>query len=152
MDNVGVEDRHDFGGQTRPPGSSEPTRFEYRHVRVDGDRDPIVEDFCAVIPALGLTVIVGPSGAGKTTLSSGVAQRPPLQNHTDASVKVLIELLLDHRVARKGGLRTRSQVRKGPGQGVQGYRDEKDAEAPGHEPRSDHIGQAGAEDRRRDGA
>jgi putative ABC transport system ATP-binding protein len=43
-------------------------RFEYRHVRVDGDHGPIVEGFCAVVPAQGLTVIVGPSGSGKTTL------------------------------------------------------------------------------------
>ena len=42
--------------------------FEYRHVRVDGDHGPIVESFCAVVPAAGLTVMVGPSGAGKTTL------------------------------------------------------------------------------------
>jgi putative ABC transport system ATP-binding protein len=37
-------------------------------VRVDGDHGPIVENFCAVVPAEGLTVMVGPSGAGKTTL------------------------------------------------------------------------------------
>ncbi len=35
---------------------------------VNGDDAPIVEDFSAVIPAEGLTVMVGPSGAGKTTL------------------------------------------------------------------------------------
>ena len=45
-----------------------PTRFEYRDVRVDGDDGPIVAGFCALIPADGLTVVVGPSGAGKTTL------------------------------------------------------------------------------------
>jgi putative ABC transport system ATP-binding protein len=44
------------------------TRFEYRNVRVDGDDGPIVEGFSALIPADGLTVMVGPSGAGKTTL------------------------------------------------------------------------------------
>lgn len=43
-------------------------RFEYQNVRVDGDDGPIVEGFFAVIPAEGLTAIVGPSGAGKTTL------------------------------------------------------------------------------------
>src|SRR5215469_2972797 len=43
-------------------------RFEYRQVRVDGDNGPIVAGFCAVIPAEGLTVMVGRSGAGKTTL------------------------------------------------------------------------------------
>jgi putative ABC transport system ATP-binding protein len=43
-------------------------RFEYRDVRVDGDDGPIVKGFFAVIPAEGLTTIVGPSGAGKTTL------------------------------------------------------------------------------------
>jgi putative ABC transport system ATP-binding protein len=43
-------------------------RFEYRGVRVDGDDGPIVKGFFAVIPAEGLTAIVGPSGAGKTTL------------------------------------------------------------------------------------
>lgn len=43
-------------------------RFEYRDVRVDGDDGPIVQGFFAVIPAEGLTAIVGPSGAGKTTL------------------------------------------------------------------------------------
>jgi putative ABC transport system ATP-binding protein len=43
-------------------------RFEYRDVRVDGDDGPIVKGFFAVIPAEGLTAIVGPSGAGKTTL------------------------------------------------------------------------------------
>jgi putative ABC transport system ATP-binding protein len=45
-----------------------PARFEYRHVRVDGDRGPIITGFCAAIPPEGLTVMVGPSGAGKTTL------------------------------------------------------------------------------------
>jgi putative ABC transport system ATP-binding protein len=35
---------------------------------VDGDHGPIVEEFCAAIPADGLTVFIGPSGAGKTTL------------------------------------------------------------------------------------
>jgi putative ABC transport system ATP-binding protein len=44
------------------------TRFEYRDVRVDGDKGPIVAGFNARIPADGLTVMVGPSGAGKTTL------------------------------------------------------------------------------------
>jgi putative ABC transport system ATP-binding protein len=43
-------------------------RFEYQDVRVDGDDGPIVVGFSAVIPAEGLTAIVGPSGAGKTTL------------------------------------------------------------------------------------
>jgi putative ABC transport system ATP-binding protein len=43
-------------------------RFEYRDVRVDGDDGPIVDHFCARIPADGLTAIVGPSGSGKTTL------------------------------------------------------------------------------------
>jgi len=43
-------------------------RFEYRHVRVDGDDGPIVADFSGRIPADGLTAMVGPSGAGKTTL------------------------------------------------------------------------------------
>ena len=43
-------------------------RFEYVDVRVDGDDGPIVANFSARIPADGLTVIVGPSGVGKTTL------------------------------------------------------------------------------------
>ncbi|MGI9033411.1 MAG: ABC transporter ATP-binding protein [Acidimicrobiales bacterium] len=43
-------------------------RFELRHVRVDGDEGPILADFCARIPADGLTAVVGPSGSGKTTL------------------------------------------------------------------------------------
>lgn len=43
-------------------------RFEYRDIRIDGDDGPIVKGFGAVIPAEGLTAIVGPSGAGKTTL------------------------------------------------------------------------------------
>jgi putative ABC transport system ATP-binding protein len=43
-------------------------RFEYRHVRVEGDDGPIVADFSASIPADGLTAMVGSSGAGKTTL------------------------------------------------------------------------------------
>jgi len=43
-------------------------RFEYRDVRVDGDRSPIIARFSARIPADGLTAMVGPSGAGKTTL------------------------------------------------------------------------------------
>ena len=43
-------------------------RFEYRDVRVDGDSGPIIQGFSARIPADGLTAIVGPSGAGKTTL------------------------------------------------------------------------------------
>ncbi len=37
-------------------------------MRVDGDDGPIVEGFSALIPAEGLTAIVGPSGVGKTTL------------------------------------------------------------------------------------
>ncbi len=48
----------------RPVGD----RFEYRDVRVDGDHGPIVTAFSAVVPATGLTAMVGPSGAGKTTL------------------------------------------------------------------------------------
>ena len=44
------------------------TLIEYRDVRVDGDDGPIVAGFSAVVPAGGLTVVVGPSGAGKTTL------------------------------------------------------------------------------------
>ena len=43
-------------------------RFEYCDVRVDGDDGPIVSGFSARIPADGLTAMVGPSGAGKTTL------------------------------------------------------------------------------------
>ena len=43
-------------------------RFEYVDVRVDGDDGPIVSGFSARIPAEGLTVMVGPSGVGKTTL------------------------------------------------------------------------------------
>jgi putative ABC transport system ATP-binding protein len=52
----------------RPDSRSEPIRFEYLDVRVDGDRGPIIVNFSAVVPTSGLTVIVGPSGAGKTTL------------------------------------------------------------------------------------
>lgn len=44
------------------------TRFEYRRVGIVGDHGPIVANFCAAVPAGGLTAIVGPSGAGKTTL------------------------------------------------------------------------------------
>ncbi len=43
-------------------------RFEYCDVRVDGDYGPIVSGFSARIPPDGLTAVVGPSGAGKTTL------------------------------------------------------------------------------------
>jgi putative ABC transport system ATP-binding protein len=43
-------------------------RFEFRDVEVDGDDGPIVKGFSTLIPAEGLTAIVGPSGAGKTTL------------------------------------------------------------------------------------
>lgn len=43
-------------------------RFEYRAVRVDGDERPIIEGFSARIAAEGITAVVGPSGAGKTTL------------------------------------------------------------------------------------
>lgn len=43
-------------------------RFELRHVRVDGDNGPILAGFSATIPADGLTALVGPSGAGKTTI------------------------------------------------------------------------------------
>ena len=43
-------------------------RFEFRDVRVDGDHGPILDGFSACIPAEGVTAIVGPSGAGKTTL------------------------------------------------------------------------------------
>ena len=42
--------------------------FEYCDVRVDGDDGPIVSAFSARIPSDGLTAVVGPSGAGKTTL------------------------------------------------------------------------------------
>src|SRR5438874_96126 len=44
------------------------TRFEYRDVRVDGDDGSIVTGFRAAIPAQGLTVVIGRSGVGKTTL------------------------------------------------------------------------------------
>ncbi|MGH9165325.1 MAG: ATP-binding cassette domain-containing protein [Acidimicrobiales bacterium] len=43
-------------------------RFEYRAVGVAGDDGPILAGFSAVVPADGLTAMVGPSGAGKTTL------------------------------------------------------------------------------------
>lgn len=43
-------------------------RFEYADVRVEGDEGPIVAGFSARVPRDGLTVIVGPSGVGKTTL------------------------------------------------------------------------------------
>jgi putative ABC transport system ATP-binding protein len=43
-------------------------RFEYVDVRVDGDDGPIVSGFSARISAAGLTAVIGPSGAGKTTL------------------------------------------------------------------------------------
>ena len=60
---------HDRGHKFRQPDpDTEPIRFEYRNVRVDGDRGPIIVAFSAVVPSRGLTVIVGPSGAGKTTL------------------------------------------------------------------------------------
>lgn len=70
VNNVVVQRRHDDPPDDRhSPGSREaPPRFEYRHVRVEGDHGPIVAAFSAVIPADGLSVIVGPSGAGKTTL------------------------------------------------------------------------------------
>src|SRR3954469_22907293 len=42
--------------------------IEYREVRVDGDDGPIVSGFSAAVPAGRLTVIVGSSGAGETTL------------------------------------------------------------------------------------
>src|SRR4029077_15255919 len=42
--------------------------LEYRDVRVDGDDGPIVSGFSASVPAGRLTVMVGPSGAGETTL------------------------------------------------------------------------------------
>jgi putative ABC transport system ATP-binding protein len=58
VDNVFV------GWAAHPSGN----RFEFRQVRVNGDHGPIVENFCAVVPAVGLTVMVGPSGAGKTSL------------------------------------------------------------------------------------
>jgi putative ABC transport system ATP-binding protein len=35
---------------------------------VDGDHGPIIDGFCAVVPAEGLTDMDGPSGSGKTTL------------------------------------------------------------------------------------
>ena len=44
-------------------------RFEYCGVGVDGDDGPIVSGFSASIPSDGLTAMVGPSGAGKTTLA-----------------------------------------------------------------------------------
>jgi putative ABC transport system ATP-binding protein len=43
-------------------------RFELRDVRVDGDDGPILAGLSARIPPDGLTAVVGPSGAGKTTL------------------------------------------------------------------------------------
>ncbi len=42
--------------------------IEYRDVRVDGDDGPIVAGFSAAIPAGSLMVMIGPSGAVKTTL------------------------------------------------------------------------------------
>ena len=44
------------------------TLIEYRDVRVDGDDGPIVAGFSAAVPEGRLTVMVGPSGVGKTTL------------------------------------------------------------------------------------
>ena len=44
-------------------------RFELRDIRVDGDERPILDGFSADIPAVGVTAVVGPSGAGKTTLA-----------------------------------------------------------------------------------
>ena len=43
-------------------------RFEYVGVGVNGDDGPIISGFSARIAAQGLTAMVGPSGAGKTTL------------------------------------------------------------------------------------
>ncbi|HEX2701243.1 MAG TPA: ATP-binding cassette domain-containing protein [Acidimicrobiales bacterium] len=43
-------------------------RFEYVDVGVDGDDGPIVSGFSARISRTGVTAVVGPSGAGKTTL------------------------------------------------------------------------------------
>ena len=43
-------------------------RFEYVDVGVDGDDGPIISGFSACIAESGLTAVVGPSGAGKTTL------------------------------------------------------------------------------------
>jgi len=43
-------------------------RFELRDIRVDGDDGPIIDGFSASIPSEGLTALVGPSGAGKTTI------------------------------------------------------------------------------------
>ncbi len=42
--------------------------FEYVDVTVMGDDGPIVSGFSACVPRSGLTVMVGPSGVGKTTL------------------------------------------------------------------------------------
>jgi UDP-glucose/iron transport system ATP-binding protein len=43
-------------------------RFELRGIRVEGDDGAILDGFDARIPAQGVTAVVGPSGAGKTTL------------------------------------------------------------------------------------
>jgi putative ABC transport system ATP-binding protein len=43
-------------------------RFELRDIRVHGDDSLILDSFSARIPREGLTAVVGPSGAGKTTL------------------------------------------------------------------------------------
>jgi putative ABC transport system ATP-binding protein len=60
---------HDQGREHHQPDSAAlPIRFEYRDIRVEGDHGPIIVGFSAVVPSQGLTVIVGPSGVGKTTL------------------------------------------------------------------------------------
>jgi putative ABC transport system ATP-binding protein len=51
-----------------PDPAALPIRFEYRDVRVEGDQGPIIVGFSALVPTRGLTVFVGPSGVGKTTL------------------------------------------------------------------------------------
>lgn len=64
-----VAERRPFGdGPWRCDDAAVGNRFEWIDVRVDGDDGPIVEGFSAVVPAHGLTAVVGRSGAGKTTL------------------------------------------------------------------------------------
>lgn len=47
---------------------AEMTGFRAEHLTFSYDRDPVMQDVCLTIPKGGLTVIVGPSGIGKSTL------------------------------------------------------------------------------------
>jgi ABC-type multidrug transport system fused ATPase/permease subunit len=69
---VEEEEPDEEDGPRRAPGAAPPAdplvAFEGVRFRYRGDRERVLHDVSFAVPARGLTALVGPSGAGKTTL------------------------------------------------------------------------------------